>query len=350
MFRLFSTLGLFFVIGIESVSAQIAIQNFTEAVNNRFSNDASFIGADYDFSGVGRATNGKWGTLISPNAVLSAHHVRLAPNSILEFYPGNDPNSTPIEAIVTTTVRVGSTDLSISILDRNVDPGIAVYSFATDEYKGDEPATITNSDGSTSTQTFIISDPAIIGIAGSRALVFGVSPAVNPGFTTDHAVGENLITGYSENVRFGSNTDNDTIILENDAEGTTNALTYETRVQSGDSGAPTFIIDDASNELVLIGINSFQLDGDPPSTFQSSGVTYTGNQVAEINAILSDNAIVPPLLGDCNSDSVVDFSDISSFITILSTNDYLQEADINLDDTVDFSDISPFIIILQSND
>jgi len=55
---------------------------------------------------------------------------------------------------------VGSTDLSIVILDRNVDPSIAVYNFATDEYEGDPPITTTNNDGSTSTQTLFNVNPS----------------------------------------------------------------------------------------------------------------------------------------------------------------------------------------------
>ena len=57
----------------------------------------------------------------------------------------------------------------------------------------------------------------------------------------------------------------------------------------------------------------------------------------------------PTLLGDCNLDGVVNFSDISPFIAILSATDYLDEADVNQDGMVDFSDISPFIGLLSSN-
>ena len=49
------------------------------------------------------------------------------------------------------------------------------------------------------------------------------------------------------------------------------------------------------------------------------------------------------LLGDANQDGVVDFLDISPFVSILSTGSYLDEADINRDEVVDFLDISPFI-------
>ena len=107
------------------------------------------------------------------------------------------------------------------------------------------------------------------------------------------------------------------------------------------------MIDSATNELVLLGVNSYQLDAADPNVFQSSGVTYTGNQMDEINSILNANVIVPALLGDCNFDGEVNFLDISPFITVLSMNDYLEEADINENGLVNFLDISPFINLLS---
>lgn len=53
------------------------------------------------------------------------------------------------------------------------------------------------------------------------------------------------------------------------------------------------------------------------------------------------------LLGDVNLDTVVNFLDISPFITVLSTADDNQaEADINEDGLVNFLDIAPFINLL----
>jgi len=52
------------------------------------------------------------------------------------------------------------------------------------------------------------------------------------------------------------------------------------------------------------------------------------------------------LLGDVSQDGSVNFSDISPFISLLTTGDYLAEGDINGDGLVDFSDISPFIALL----
>jgi len=323
--------------------------DYSDATNDRFTNDPSFIGAGFDFSGVARTTdNGRWGTLISPNAVLTAQHFRPSVGATFEFYPDNDQSSTPFQAIVTGTERVGNSDLSIAILDRNVDQSIAVYNFAIDEYEGDPPIIITNPDGSTSAQVIFNTNQNEVGIVDERTLVFGRS--LNPSLNSpiSQAVGENLVFAYAENVVFGSNTDNDSIVLQADAPGTPNALTHESFVRGGDSGAPTFLIDSATNELVLLGVNSFQLSAADPSVFQSSGVTYSGNQVEGINAILNANVIVPVLLGDCNLDDEVNFLDISPFISVLSAGGYLEQADIDENGFVTFLDITPFINLLSN--
>ena len=60
-------------------------------------------------------------------------------------------------------------------------------------------------------------------------------------------------------------------------------------------------------------------------------------------------AVVEILLGDVNLDGIVNFLDISPFISILSGGTgFLAEADINQDGTVNFLDIAPFIGILSS--
>ena len=55
-----------------------------------------------------------------------------------------------------------------------------------------------------------------------------------------------------------------------------------------------------------------------------------------------------PLLGDVNLDNVVNFLDISSFVSVLLVGGDQAEADINKDGTVTFLDISPFVAILTS--
>jgi len=60
-------------------------------------------------------------------------------------------------------------------------------------------------------------------------------------------------------------------------------------------------------------------------------------------------AVVSTVLGDCNLDGVVTFLDISPFIALLSSGEYLEEADCNQDGLVNFSDIAPLIVILTGS-
>jgi hypothetical protein len=55
------------------------------------------------------------------------------------------------------------------------------------------------------------------------------------------------------------------------------------------------------------------------------------------------------LLGDVNLDGVVDFLDISPFISVLSSGTFQAEADCDQSGMVDFLDISPFIAILSGS-
>lgn len=54
------------------------------------------------------------------------------------------------------------------------------------------------------------------------------------------------------------------------------------------------------------------------------------------------------IIGDVNGDGLVNFFDLSPFITLLQTGGFQCEADINQDGVVNFFDISPFIAVLAS--
>ena len=56
-----------------------------------------------------------------------------------------------------------------------------------------------------------------------------------------------------------------------------------------------------------------------------------------------------PILGDVNSDEVVNFLDVSPFISILAAGDFQEEADINQDGEVNFLDVGPFIGIFTGS-
>ena len=60
---------------------------------------------------------------------------------------------------------------------------------------------------------------------------------------------------------------------------------------------------------------------------------------------VSDNSDVI-LLGDVNTDGLVNFFDVGPLISLLSSGGFVDQADINRDGVVNFFDISPFIQIL----
>ena len=295
----------------QPVFADTLIDDFTAARNDRFTNvpqdpnvaytaeTQSFVlPSNFSLSGVGRTTdNGRWATLIGDNVFLSAAHFRPSDNSTIAFYPANDPTDTPFFANVTGGQRVdttssggGRTDLYVGYLDRIVDSSIARYDFANTPITGTEAAPV----GSGS--VFIDSTNPTNTFQGDLGYIVGISPTVRSDRVIDHSVGLNLVSGYAENVEFQSNTDNDTLVYEYNSED--EGALYEDNeayVRGGDSGAPNFTVN--GNDLLLLGVNSFQLNGEPidivlptgettTEQFLATGVSYTGNQADEINRLI----------------------------------------------------------------
>ena len=98
-----------------------------------------------------------------------------------------------------------------------------------------------------------------------------------------------------------------------------------------------FIVNDRDGTL-----SGVLADGEPFSfTFGASSRSISPNATLTVT-------LVEPifLLGDCNQNGVVDFSDIPAFISVLIADTFLAEADTNQDGMVDFADIPPFIDIL----
>ena len=69
--------------------------------------------------------------------------------------------------------------------------------------------------------------------------------------------------------------------------------------------------------------------------------------VDNIDQLMLENGTLS-FQGDVNLDGTVNFSDIPSFVSVLSSGDYQLEADANQDGSVDFQDIAAFIDILQN--
>ena len=85
------------------------------------------------------------------------------------------------------------------------------------------------------------------------------------------------------------------------------------------------------------------------STDGQSSISSTSNFDQTFTSTLGTLTLADPvLLGDVNLDGVVNFLDISPFISLLAVSGMQAEADTNQDGMVNFLDISPFITILSS--
>jgi hypothetical protein len=205
--------------------------------------------------------------------VISAFHRRPPIGETIYFYPGNDPTASPVTRSVISGEKIGSTDLWVGVLDSFLPGSIASYEFAQTPLSGTPPA---------GDNIFI---ETRVPIRDLNAYLFGLSPfdhTTDPNREryNDQAVGRNIIEGYSENVPFLGNADNDSLIMFTDAPGDPNFVQYEALFRSGDSGGPLFV--DLNGEFVLLGTNAFVLDGGA-----GSGINYTGNQASFINSFIA---------------------------------------------------------------
>ena len=177
--------------------------------------------------------------------------------------------------------RIGDSDVFLSRLSAPVPASLKIFDIATEFL---------------SAPTF---DPNMdigsqIGNAGSfqneEAFLYGISPTSRSDTRVDHAVGRNRISGYVENIPFGSNTNNDSLLFIEDVVGDPDYVEFEAQFRGGDSGAPAFV--ERNGELLLLGINTFINGAD--SELEFSGVTYAGNHIDDINEFIALNAVPEP--------------------------------------------------------
>lgn len=253
------------------VCADMLVDGFTDATNDRFTNSASFIADGYDLSGIGRSGN-RWATLVSENVVISAEHFHPAVGATVVFYTSNDPLGASISRQIAASQRVGSSDVWIGLLDEDVPAGYTPLPFATE--------TITSKlqfQGSSLYQT--------------EVFTLGVS-ATDPALGLDFAVGANIFDHWFDSATVGSTTDDAVGAIRNES-GDANYVAYETYLQTYDSGAP--LLRNIGGALTVIGLNWFinddSVDIDPHPKSQTlrdvSGFSYVGNYAADIQAVIN---------------------------------------------------------------
>ncbi len=263
--------------------AAISIQNFSPATNDRFADDASFVAAAYDWSGVGRAANGTWATMIAPNVFLSAAHSRPSNGATLTFFPGNDPGATPVTGTVAGGMQVSGTDLWIGYLSSPLPGSIATYSFIT------TPLTESSFPSSALVNEFSY----MSGISPTTA-GYGSSPLTN------QAVGTNQIERFQENTTItGSSSVGDTLWAIQNENGDPGYVwtNFEADLNTGDSGSPLMIV--SGSQLVVAGIawasGAIDIEPGPGETMRSLSIyTYLGSHVAEIQDFIGSHPVPEP--------------------------------------------------------
>ena len=266
------------LLGTVSGRAAIAIDGFSSDANDRFANNAaSFIGANYNWSGVGRTTSSRWGTLVSRNVFISANHYHPAVDSLFEFYPDNDPNATPVTRTVASGQRIGTSDVWVGVLSTPVPESIATYDFPNEQINNFTEFTHSS-------------------IYEEVAWMWGLSPTVFS-VPTDMAVGRNMLDNwYDHDTNPDDTLGDDAIMAVRNLSGDKNYVSYEAYLQSGDSGGPLFTLD-TDDQLLLTGINWF-IDQDVLipglGSRDISGFSYLGNYANDIQTIINAHPVPEP--------------------------------------------------------
>jgi hypothetical protein len=122
-----------FWLGCGSCLAEMLVQNNDPKRHDRYyaGADKAFIGAAYNWSGIGRSTNtstNAWVTMISPTYFVSANHMHPAQGDKILFYKGNNQTS-PVARNVAGGVSMSNGDVWLGKLDAPLLPSdqIATY-------------------------------------------------------------------------------------------------------------------------------------------------------------------------------------------------------------------------------
>lgn len=262
--------------------AAIIIAGSSPVTNDRFANNPAFIGAAYDWSGVGRSASGAWATMIAPDIFLSATHYHPAIGSTLSFLPGNNPADAPVTATVAAGQQIGGTDLWIGRLGSALPSSIQTYGRLT--------IPVTSGDFASS------------GLPGALALLSGVSgsPSYGASPTLAHAVGSNAIEGFIPGVATGGSTGDTLVTVRNlpgDGVFGFATTTYESQLSVGDSGSPLMVV--SGGELVLAGIAWAigMADIDPGAAVAVRDISYfsyLGNYAPAISGYIALNSVPEP--------------------------------------------------------
>lgn len=222
----------------------MTIRKYSAARHYRFytGSDKNFIGTLYDFSGVGYSSGGEWATLVSDSYFISATHLHPTTGQTVTFYTTNSLTGTKYTYTVAGGMQIGKTDLWVGWFSTTVNPSIERYPILTlpelDDYNN-----------------------LILYNYGKQDLV-----------------GRNVLDDlYS----YTSGSTGMVAWYDYDGKDTPSVGGDETVLQSGDSGAPSFVVYNSS--LALVGIHWLS------DRYTISGDTFVPYYYNNVNAVLGSS-------------------------------------------------------------
>jgi hypothetical protein len=234
----------------------ITLQSPNPILHDRFQNDASFIGNPYNWSGIGRSSDARWGTLISDSYFLSATHFHPVDGSTLTFFHTNNPLGASEVRTVESGQQIAGSDLWLGKLSAPVSSNVAKYSILDLPNESDYFNQIIYTHG--------------VGVG-------------NPALPTVVRLGRNRIDANSIFDTFVIPTTGRTFRYDYDNPGGLGA--DESRVELGDSGGPSFII--SGGQPALVGIHWFQT-----GSGSGSGDTFIPFYLEDVQAAIPEPASI----------------------------------------------------------
>lgn len=249
--------------------ADMIIDGFTDAVNDRFTNDPGFIAASYDLSGIGKTSDRRWATLVSDNVFISANHWHPTVGMTLTFYATNDPSGGSITRTVAAGQRIGESDVWVGLLDEDVPAGYTPLAFIT---------TSITSETAFNRSSLFLADIFMVG-----------NSQTDPALGLDMALGANVLDRWLDSVTVGTTIDDCLLAGYNDSTDAT-YQDSEAKAQDQDSGAPMLQV--VQGQLTVVGLNWFvgtapvYLSRSSVATRGVTGFSYVGNYASQIQAVI----------------------------------------------------------------
>ncbi len=266
--RLLPTLLLLAFSGI--CQADLQVLNGTPQRNNRYyiGADKSFLGQPYNWSGVSDGSATMWATMISPSYFLSAQHIYTNQTSVT-FYEGNDSTNLAQKHTYTIASHTNFGDLFLGKLSAPIPAAdhITYYPILSAPFESDY----------LSRPLYVYGQPNSIGENNISGFAYSDGSTIYG--TAKNTATESRIDEFTYNVPGGYDPD-------------------EAYVMPGDSGAPSFAVQNGA--LALVGIHYVRtgtgVNGDfSGDTFVPHYITQlASNMGTELPTVVTATAVPEP--------------------------------------------------------